>query len=135
VVVVAHNDAILALGFHMKPMLTQKDFNQFVRSYNEDYLYLLTRASHGHYDCLMSSFRVLKDLYDVILKLHEATLLEFQVIPYPLSFRANEELLSGFGFDRQQIENIFTFLDFVKQTHGREFEECMEEALLLRCAK
>jgi hypothetical protein len=123
------------LDFKMQPMLTQKDFNQFVRSYNEDYLLLLTRASHGDYHCLMSSFRVLKDLHDVILRLHEATLLEFQVIPYPLSFRAKQELLSGFGFDPQQIENIFTFLDFVKQTHGREFEECMEEALLLRCAK
>ena len=68
----------------MKPMLSQKDFNQFVRNYNEDYIYLLTRASQGNYDCLVSSFRVLKDLHDVIFKLHDATLLEFHEPPYPL---------------------------------------------------
>ena len=83
----------------------------------------------------MSSFRVLKDLHDVVVKLHEATLLEFQEIPYPLSFRANEELLRGFGFDAEQVQNIFSFLDFVKRTQGREFEECIEEAAAFRCAK
>jgi hypothetical protein len=119
----------------MKPMLSQKDFDQFVRSYNEDYIYLLTRASQSHYDCLVSSFRVLKDLHDVIFKLHDATLLEFQVTPHPLSFRANEELLNSFGFNRQQIQNIFTFLDFVKQTQGREFEECMDQVLAFQCGR
>ena len=119
----------------MKPMLSQKDFNQFVRNYNEDYIYLLTRASQGHYDCLVSSFRVLKDLHDVIFKLHDATLLEFQEPPHPLSFRANEQLLNGLGFNGQQVQNIFTFLDFVKDTQGREFEECMEQELTFRCSR
>ena len=119
----------------MEPMLTQGDFNTFVESYNADYLYLLTRASQGTYDCLISSFRVLKDLYDVLMKLHDTTLLEFEVIPYPLSFRTNEQLLAGFNFDGEQIENIQKFLGFVKRTQGREFEECLEDALPSKCAR
>ena len=119
----------------MEPMLTQGDFNTFVESYNADYIYLLTRASHGNYDCLISSFRVLKDLYDVLLKLHDTTFLKFEVIPYPLSFRTNQQLLAGFNFDEEQIDNIHKFLGYVKQTQGREFEECIEVALPIKCAR
>lgn len=119
----------------MEPMLTQEDFNTFVESYNTDFMYLLTRASHGYYDCLISSFRVLKDLYDVLLKLHDTTFLKFEVIPYPLSFRTNEQLLAGFDFDQEQIENIQKFLGYVKQTQGREFEECIEVAVPIKCAR
>ena len=41
-------------------MISQEDFDQFVVSYNTDYLFLLTRAASGSYDCLITSFRVLK---------------------------------------------------------------------------
>jgi hypothetical protein len=122
-------------GGRMEPMLSQEDFNNFVGSYNADYIFLLTRASHGNYDCLISSFRVLKDLYDVLMKLHDTTLLEFVVIPYPLSFRSNAQLLTGFNFNEEQIDNIQKFLGYVKQTQGREFEECIEEALPSKCAR
>ena len=119
----------------MEPMLSQEDFNNFVGNYNADYIYLLTRASHGNYECLISSFRVLKDLYDVLMKLQDTTLLKFAVIPYPLSFRTNEQLLAGFNFDEEQIENIQKFFGYVKQTQGKEFEECLEVALPIKCAR
>ena len=48
-------------------MLRQNEFDQFVGDYNADYLYLLTRASRGGYNCSISSFAVLKDLYNVVL--------------------------------------------------------------------
>lgn len=119
----------------MEPKLSQADFNTFVESYNADYIYLLTRASHGNYDCLISSFRVLKDLYDVLMKLQDTTLLEFEVIPYPLTFRTNVQLLAAFSFDEEQIDNIQKFLGYVKQTQGKEFEECIEVALPIKCAR
>jgi hypothetical protein len=40
-------------------MTSQKNFNDFVRDYNQDYILLLTRAGRRHYDCLISSFLVL----------------------------------------------------------------------------
>jgi hypothetical protein len=116
-------------------MLQQKDFDRFVDNYNADYLYLLTRASRGDYDCLLSSFTVLKDLYEVILKLHDTLKLSFRVVPYPLSFRASDELLSGFGFNSEQISNIYEFLRFIKQTQGREFEQVIEEGVPVKCFK
>jgi len=116
-------------------MLRQEDFNQFIESYNADYKYLLTRASSGSYDCLITSFVVLKDLYNVILKLHDVGTLEFRVVPYPISFRTNEDLLIEFGFNREQLDNIYGFLNFVKQTQGREFEECIEEGIPIKCAR
>src|ERR1044071_250595 len=82
-------------------MLKQEEFNRFVESYNADYLYLLTRASRGDYQCLISSFTVLKDLHDVIMKLHDSLELHFRVVPYPLTFRGSDDLLSGFGFDAE----------------------------------
>jgi hypothetical protein len=114
-------------------MLNQVDFDKFVSNYNADYLYLLTRASSGHYDCLITSFRVLKDLHDVIIKLHDTTELVFKIIPFPLSLRTSQEFLSNLGFKDDQIQNIRDFLGHVKRTQGREFEECMEEAVLLKC--
>jgi hypothetical protein len=41
-------------------------FTKLVNEYNEDYVALLQRASKGNYQRLLFSFRVLKDLYDVI---------------------------------------------------------------------
>lgn len=110
-------------------MISQEDFDRFVVSYNNDYFYLLTRASKGSYDCLISSFIVLKDLYDVIMKLHDTTHLEFRVLAYPLTFRASEAFLSSLGFNDEQIKLIYGFLQHVKKTQGKEFEECIEEGV------
>src|ERR687884_865308 len=100
-------------------MISQEDFDKFVANYNNDYFYLLTRASRGSYDCLISSFIVLKDLYDVIIKLHETTSLDFRVVPYPLTFRGSDPFLANLGFDKQQIELIYGFLRHVKRTQGK----------------
>ena len=115
-------------------MISQEDFDKFVESYNTDYRYLLTRAASGSYDCLITSFGVLKDLYDVILKLHDTTHLNFQVTPYPLTLRASDAFLASLGFDKQQIAKIYGFLEHVKRTQGREFEECIAGADPIKCA-
>ena len=115
-------------------MISQEDFDKFVVSYNTDFQYLLSRAASGSYDCLITSFRVLKDLYDVILKLHETTHLNFRVVPYPLTFRASDPFLASLGFNSQQIQNIYGFLEHVKRTQGREFEECIDSSVSVKCA-
>lgn len=115
-------------------MISQDDFDKFVHSYNTDYYYLLTRAAGGSYDCLISSFRVLKDLYEVVIKLHDATHLDFKVVPYPLTFRASDAFLAGLGFNAPQIKSIYGFLDHVKQTQGQEFEQCIATTEPLKCA-
>ena len=116
-------------------MLEQDEFDKFVESYNADYLYLLSRASRKEYNCLISSFTVLKDLYDVVLKLHDTLSLDFRVVPYPLTFRGSDDLLKGFGFDAEQISNIYEFLRFVQQVHGKEFEQVIEEGVPIKCVK
>ena len=115
-------------------MLSQEDFDKFVESFNTDYIYLLTRAGSGSYDCLISSFRVLKDLYDVIIKLHDTTHLNFSVVAYPLTFRASDPFLQSLGFNNHEIANIYGFLEHVKLTQGKEFEEIIEGADPIRCA-
>ena len=115
-------------------MITQDDFDKFVRSYNTDYFYLLTRAGTGSYDCLITSFSVLKDLYDVISKLHDTTHLEFRVVPYPLTFRGSDALLGGMGFKDEQVRLIYGFLEHVRQTQGKEFEQCLEDGIPFKCA-
>ena len=84
-------------------MLQQAEFDRFVESYNADYSNLLTRASRGEYTCLISSFTVLKDLYDVILKLHDTLVLEFRVVPYPLTFRGSDDLLASLGISHKLL--------------------------------
>ena len=116
-------------------MLKQEEFDTFVENYNADYLYLLTRASQGDYDCLISSFTVLKDLYEVILKLQDTLGLEFRVAPHPLSFRANDDLLKGFGFGADGIAKIYEFLRFVRQTQGKDFEQVIKDGVPVKCAK
>jgi hypothetical protein len=115
-------------------MISQEDFDKFVRSYNTDYEYLLQRASTGSYECLITSFTVLKDLYDVINKLHDTTHLEFRVVPYPLTFRGSDPFLAGLGFNAEQIRTIYGFLEHVKRTQGKEFEECIEHGVPFKCA-
>jgi hypothetical protein len=116
-------------------MLQQSEFDRFVESYNADYSNLLTRASRGEYTCLISSFTVLKDLYDVILKLQDTLALEFRIVPYPLTFRGSDELLASLGFDGDEIANIYEFLDFVQQTQGKAFEQVILEGVPVKCAR
>lgn len=116
-------------------MFSQQEFNRFVKTYNDNYIYLLTRAGHSSYDCLVTSFRMLKDLHDVLFTLHDRTELELQITPYPLTFRGNDELFSLLGFKQEQINRIYGFLDHVRQTQGKEFEECMSEDVPSMCVK
>jgi hypothetical protein len=39
---------------------SQQKFDDLVRKYNDDYLFLLARACMDQYDCLLTSFLVLK---------------------------------------------------------------------------
>ena len=116
-------------------MLQQNEFDQFVENYNADYLYLLTRASQGEYNCLISSFTVLKDLYDVVMKLHDTLKLDFRIVPYPITFRGNDDLLKSFGFGDEQVTNIYGFLSFVQRTMGKEFEQVLDEGVPMKCVK
>lgn len=116
-------------------MFTQDDFEQLIKHYNDDFSYLLIRASQQSYDCLISSFMVLKDLYKAIVKFQDSEKYLFRILPYPLSFRANDDLLRTMGFDEEGIRNIYGFLDFVKQTHGKEFEECLEGSVYSLCKR
>lgn len=116
-------------------MFLQADFDRFVERYNADYYFLLMRASTGQYDCLLTSFFVLKDLYSAISKLHEVGKFQFHLVPYPISLRASEALLSGLGFGKAEIEQIDSFLKFIKETQGREFEEIINEGILIPCPK
>jgi hypothetical protein len=116
-------------------MLQQDEFDRFVESYNGDYFNLLTRASRGDYTCLISSFTVLKDLHDVIFKLHDTLELDFRVVPYPLTFRGSDELLASLGFDADEVVNIYEFLEFVQQTQGKAFEQVIQEGVPVKCAR
>ena len=116
-------------------MISQEEFDRFVKDYNVDYLLLLTRASRCHYDCLLTSFMVLKDFYNVIQVMYDTGHYTYTVMPYPFSIRADAVLLTEMGFDDEAIGNIFGFLKFVKDTQGMEFEACLEAGTLAMCAR
>jgi hypothetical protein len=114
-------------------MLSQADFDRFIENYNEDYYFLLKRASTGVYECLLTSFMVLKDLLEVIETLSRIGGLRYVTEPHPLYFRSQDALLATLGFDASQITNIYGFLAYVKQTQGRDFEECVAEGVSRNC--
>ena len=114
-------------------MLSQSEFDHFVENYNEDYYFLLKRAGAGVYECLLTSFMVLKDLLDVIETLSRIGSLKSVIEPHPLYFRSHDVLLMSLGFDESQINNIHGFLTYVKQTQGKEFEECVAEGVNRNC--
>lgn len=116
-------------------MISQEEFDRFVKDYNEDYKLLLTRASKRHYDCLITSFMVLKDFYNMIQVMFDTGQYTYEVLPYPYSFRADPVVLRQLGFDDEDIANIFGFLYFVKETQGMEFEACLEAGTLEMCAR
>jgi hypothetical protein len=116
-------------------MLKQDDFDQLIKNYNDDYCYLLIRASQRSYECLISSFMMLKDLYQAIISFQASEKYLFRIPPYPLSIRANDDLLRTLGFDEEGIRNIYGFLAFVKETQGKEFEECLEGSVYHLCKR
>jgi len=118
-----------------QPMVSQEEFDNFVNDYNQDYILLLTRASKQHYDCLITSFMVLKDLYNMIQVLFDTGHYVYTVLPYPYSFRADDSLMRLLGFNDEEIVNIFGFLDYVKKTQGMEFEDCLDAGTLAMCAR
>ena len=116
-------------------MISQEEFLRFVKDYNEDYMLLLTRASRRHYNCLITSFMVLKDFYNMIQVMFDSGHYKYETLPYPFSFRADEVLMRQLGFDDEAVENIFGFLAFVKDTQGMEFEDCLEAGTADMCAR
>jgi hypothetical protein len=116
-------------------MISQEEFDRFVNDYNEDYVLLLTRASRRHYDCLISSFMVLKDFYNLIQVMYDAGSYTYHGMPYPYSVRADAVLLKHLGFDDEETRNIFGFFDFVKESQGMEFEECLNAGSAAMCAR
>lgn len=116
-------------------MISQKEFDRFVNDYNEDYLLLLTRASRRHYDCLISSFMVLKDFYNLIQVMYDTGSYVYNAMPYPYSVRADAVLLEQFGFDEEGINNVFGFFDFVKESQGMDFEACLDAGNAAMCAR
>ena len=105
-------------------MVSQEDFDRLVKDYNEDYILLLTRASRHHYECLISAFIILKDLYNVIQLMYDSGTYTYKVLPYPYSFRADHGLLQQLGF-----------LCYVKESQGLEFEACIEAGSAGMCAR
>jgi hypothetical protein len=102
-------------------------FKKLINDYNEDYLALLQRASKGDYQRLLFSFVLLKDLYDALQMILDQDTEGPQVLPYPFWFRGNETFLDILGFNSEQIQNIFGFLDYVEATRGKTFEDCLAE--------
>ena len=116
-------------------MITQQQFDSFIKDYNENFLLLLTRASVCHYDCLITSWVILKDLYDIIITIHDMGEVSFHQLPHPFSFRGNDILLSQLGFKAEEISNIYGFFAFVLKTQGKDFDECVKDGAKVMCAK
>jgi len=116
-------------------MLTQEQFDSFVEHYNDDFVLLLTRASQQYYDCLIASFTVLNDLYKVLITLHETQGYEVRTLINPASFRGDDSLLKGLGFEGNEINAIYGFLEYVKCMQGMEFEEALEAKRPLQCVR
>ena len=64
-------------------MISQEEFVRFVNDYNEDYMLLLTQASRRHYDCLITSFMVIKDFYNMIHVMFDSGQYTYETLPYP----------------------------------------------------
>ena len=117
------------------PETLQKNFNRFVESYNNDFIFFLRRAASGHYNCLVTSGRILKDLHDFVVFMQSATGMQFEIVPHPFTFRHGREYYRLLGFDDEEINNIHGFFDYVNKTFGKEFEQCMQEDTKFLCAK
>ena len=101
----------------------QEEFDHLVSAFNSDYVALLQRAANGDYDRLVEAFVDIKDLHDVIVTIHDVEDLIFAVPLHPILGRANPDLLERLGFEADQITAIQAFLEFFKQSVGRELDE------------
>lgn len=108
--------------------MTQNEFDKLISNYNEDFYRLLAKAGRKNYEGLISSFKRLRNLYYAIIESQASNQYLFRILPYPLSLRANDDLLKTLEFNPEEIRNIYGFLEFVKQTQGKEFEQCLEES-------
>ena len=103
--------------------ISQKELDQFVQSFNEDYFELLKLVSEGRFVGLEESFARLKDLYDVIKLMRERNRLEYNVKPLPFSIQ--DEFLRDKGFTDVEIAHINRFLINFSDYAGCDFEEFM----------
>ena len=78
---------------------------------------------------------VLRDLHNVITVLQKTENLQFRVQPYPLSFRGNYALLKQLGFDGDEINSIYGFLEYVKLNQGMELEDCLQTGGHIDCRR
>jgi hypothetical protein len=116
-------------------LLSQQDFDKLIERYNVDYQFLLLRASAGQYNCLITSFIVLQDLYIAIIKLHDVSRYDLRVVPRPITLRSNDALLDELGLDDDEKGRVKHFLKFVRETQGKEFEQILDEGALVQCQK
>jgi len=111
----------------------QKMFETVLRTYNEDYYALLKRAGAGDYNCLTTSFRILKDVYDLIEMMKSI----FQVQPieeyYSLNFDQDLSLLDNFLLTKDEIINIKGFLRYVRAAYDLEFHQVLLRPMPARC--
>ena len=100
----------------------QKEFNQMIETYNDDFLFFLRCVASGYYSRLIDSGTALKNLHDLIVFMQSATELRFEVIPLPFTLRYSNEYYRMLGFNDGEIENIHGFFDYVKNSRNKEFE-------------
>lgn len=104
--------------------ISQAEFNQFVRTFNEHYLELLHRAAACYDDeRILESFSWLKDSYEVVLRLHDTGEVDYEVSLLPLSLQGNRDLLTVWGFTAEEIDNILKFFVRFRDHYGRDLEE------------
>lgn len=109
-------------------MFTQEDFEQLIRNYNEDYLYLLIRASHNSYECLISSFMMLRNLYDVIVKFQDSGSISSGSSPTPSPFGRTTTFSKPWGSMRRESETFTAFLNSSKKRMGKSSRSVWKEA-------
>ena len=107
--------------------ISQKEFDEFVQSFNEDYLELLKLAAarDGSFEVLVESFVRLKDLYEVITVMREAYDMEFKTELLPFSLSNKNDLLKSFGFTRREIRRIKKFFKKFCSLMECDFQELM----------
>ena len=107
--------------------ISQKEFDEFVQSFNEDYLDLLKQAGdvRGRFEVLVESFVRLKDLYEVIKVMRETNELEYKTEVLPFNVKNENEFLKNFDFTRREIRRIKRFLKKFRTYMNCEFQEFM----------
>ena len=106
--------------------ISQKEFDEFVQSFNEDYLELLKIAAIGErFELLVESFVRLKDLYEVITVMYETDDLEYKTGTHPFNINDKNGFLESFGFTKREIKRIKKFLKKFRANMDCDFQEFM----------